>query len=149
MGRPAIVTEDGTGLPPQELFARVLRALGDASRIRIVEALARNGQMSQSELVAELGLSQSRASDHLACLSWCGFILVERQGRRATYRLAGAHALALVAMARMFVAENASALGSCAVLDQSPPDPAVPVLASPAAAPGRLTSGLPDDGMTG
>lgn len=118
MGRPAIITEDATGLPSHELFARVFRTLGDASRIRIVEALARNSEMSQSELVAALGLTQSRASEHLACLSWCGFILAERRGRGTVYRLAGVHAVALVAMARMFVAENAPALGSCATLNQ-------------------------------
>jgi DNA-binding transcriptional ArsR family regulator len=120
MARPAIITEDATGLPPHELFARVFRTLGDASRIRIVEVLARNGEMSQSELVAELGLTQSRASEHLSCLSWCGFIVTERRGRGAVYRLAGAHATMLVAMARRFVYENASALGSCATLNRSP-----------------------------
>jgi len=118
MARPAIITEDATELQPHELFARVFRTLGDASRIRIVEALARNGEMSQSELVAELGLTQSRASEHLACLSWCGFILAERRGRGAVYRLAGAHAMALVVMARKFATENAATIGSCATLNQ-------------------------------
>lgn len=123
MARPAIIAEDVTGLPPHELFARVFRTLGDASRIRIVEALARRGEMSQSGLVAELGLSQSRASEHLACLVWCGFVLVERRGRGAVYRLAGAHAMALVAMARMFVAENGAALGSCVTLSREAANP--------------------------
>lgn len=120
MARPAIMTEDVTGLPPHELLARVFRTVGDASRIRIVEALAANGEMSQSELVAELGLTQSRASEHLACLSWCGLIVTERRGRGAVYRLAGEHAMELLETARRFVAENASALGSCAILNQAP-----------------------------
>jgi DNA-binding transcriptional ArsR family regulator len=120
MARPAIIADDVTGLPPHELFARVFRTLGDASRIRMVEALARNGEMSQSDLVAELGLTQSRASEHLACLSWCGFIETERRGRGVVYRLTGGHATELVAMARRFVAENASALGSCAALNRAP-----------------------------
>lgn len=120
MGRPVIMAQDVAGLAPHELFARVFRTLGDASRLRIVEALTRKGEMSQSELIAELGLTQSRTSEHLACLSWCGFIQAERRGRVSVYRLTGTHATALVAMAREFVTENGSALGSCATLNTEP-----------------------------
>jgi DNA-binding transcriptional ArsR family regulator len=117
VGRPAIITRDAQMLPTHELLARVFRTLGDASRLRIVEALTREGEMSQSRLIAELGLAQSRASEHLACLAWCGFVETSRRGREVIYRIAGTEAMSLLDMARTFMAQNESALGSCATLD--------------------------------
>jgi DNA-binding transcriptional ArsR family regulator len=118
VGRPAIITRDVQGLSEHELLARVFRTLGDANRLRILEQLSAKGERTQSQLVAELGLAQSRASEHLSCLVWCGFVQSERQGREVLYRLAGPDAMTMVGLARAFVSENAGALGSCATLSQ-------------------------------
>jgi DNA-binding transcriptional ArsR family regulator len=118
VGRPAIITRDVQGLSAHELLARVFRTLGDANRLRILELLSAVGERTQSQLVAELGLAQSRASEHLACLVWCGFVQSERQGREVYYRLAGPDALAMIGVARAYMSENACELGSCTTLGQ-------------------------------
>lgn len=118
MGRPAIITRDVHNLSAHELLARVFRTLGDANRLRILEKLSERGELTQSQLVTELGLAQSRASEHLACLVWCGFVQSEKKGREVLYKLAGPDAMTMVGMGRTFMSDNAGALGSCSTLDR-------------------------------
>lgn len=117
MGRPGIVTPEPMALPEHELLARVFRTLGDPTRLRLLEALLELGEATQSELVERLGVRQPRASEHLACLVWCGFVEATRQGRTVTYRVVDPRAAELVATAREFLHTNESAVGCCTVLD--------------------------------
>ena len=116
MARPAIITREPIALAEDELVARVFRTLGDPNRLRVLELLLEEGQRTQSDLIEQLGLTQSRASEHLACLVWCGFVASERRGRTVLYRVADDRAAAFVALGRSFVADNRMALGSCQVL---------------------------------
>jgi DNA-binding transcriptional ArsR family regulator len=70
-----------------ELRAR-LAALADETRLRILELLAQQDEMSAQEIIAALELSQSSVSRHLKQLSSLGY-LYERRGNGAakTYRL--------------------------------------------------------------
>lgn len=113
MGRPGIVTPAPIPLPEYELLARVYRTLGDPTRLRIVETLERLGAASQSELIGLLGISQSRASEHLGCLRWCGFVHAERVGRSVRYRLSGGQAKVFLELAREFIRDNPEAVGGC------------------------------------
>ncbi len=121
MARPAIVTAEPMALPEHELLARVFRTLGDPSRLRMVELLLEDGELTQSELVARVGVSQSRASEHLGCLVWCGFVAAERSGRVVRYRLVDERAARFVELAREFLAGNEAAVGCCTVLDREQP----------------------------
>jgi DNA-binding transcriptional ArsR family regulator len=118
MGRPGIVTSEPVALPEHELLARVFRTLGDRTRLRLLEVLTERGEATQSELVEAVGVAQPRASEHLGCLVWCGFVAAERQGRAVTYRLIDPRASAFLALARDFLAQNAQAVGCCTVLDR-------------------------------
>ena len=63
-----------------ETWASWFRALGDPSRILILNLLATSGRpMSVGEIVDELGLAQSTVSHHLKILGEVGFALVERE----------------------------------------------------------------------
>lgn len=64
-----------------------------------------------------MGAPQPRVSEHLGCLTWCGFVEAERDGRIVTYRIVDPRAEQFVAMAREFLTENARAVGWCTVLD--------------------------------
>lgn len=118
MGRPAIVTPGPMALPEHELLARVFRTLGDPTRLRLVEELLDLGEATQSQLVERVDVPQPRASEHLACLVWCGFVGSQREGRTVTYRIIDPRAEAFVDLAREFLEQNAVAVGCCTVLEE-------------------------------
>lgn len=120
MPRPATVAPEPIALSDRELVARVFRTLGEARRLSIVELLLERGEMSQSDLFRELGIPQSRASEHLQCLVWCGFLEVERRGKRLHYRIADPRTKTLLHLAYQFLRENQAAIGSCRTLDALP-----------------------------
>ena len=83
-----------------EVTAKAFRALGDPVRLRIVSLLLEHGELTVSELTAQLPVSQPRVSTHLKCLVGCGFATVRREGRNAFYAPSGPDVGALVAAMR-------------------------------------------------
>jgi DNA-binding transcriptional ArsR family regulator len=73
---------------PLELVARRLKALADASRLRVLQSLC-SGERSVTELVGETGLAQANVSKHLRILKDEGFVLARRDRRNVLYRLSG------------------------------------------------------------
>ncbi len=57
------------------------RALGDVTRLRAVQILATEGDLSVSELVHRLRISQPLMSWHLRRLTRAGIVRTERLGR--------------------------------------------------------------------
>lgn len=92
--------------------AKLFRGFSDASRLSIVEAL-RTGPRSVSEIVEETGLSQSNASNHLACLLDCGLVEREQKGRFAYYRFSDERVGALLQMADDLLKDVAQGLSVC------------------------------------
>lgn len=95
-----------------EMVAKFFRALGDPGRLRLLEFLL-TSEHTVTECVAHVGLSQSRVSSHLACLSDCGYVQVRRSGRFAHYKVADPRVADLVMLARSLAADNAAALADC------------------------------------
>ncbi|MBE7217855.1 MAG: helix-turn-helix transcriptional regulator, partial [Caulobacteraceae bacterium] len=98
-------------LPAAELV-EVLRAAGEATRLRILQLLARE-ELAVAELVRILGQSQPRVSHHLRVLARAG--LVERfpDGAWVFYRLAAdgpTAALAAEVLRRLDAADYAASL---------------------------------------
>jgi ArsR family transcriptional regulator, arsenate/arsenite/antimonite-responsive transcriptional repressor len=81
----------GTGESTAEDELRRLRtlyrALGDATRLRIIGLLAEVGPMPVNELSARVALSQPLISWHLRILRLAGLIDTERHGRAVICRL--------------------------------------------------------------
>lgn len=121
VGRPGIVTPEPVALAKQELLARVFRTLGDHTRLRIVEYLRDVGEATQRDLVEHTGAPQPRVSEHLGCLTWCGLVVGESEGRTVRYRLHEHFAEDFLALAEQFLADNANAVGCCTVLDEEAP----------------------------
>jgi DNA-binding transcriptional ArsR family regulator len=69
-------------------YATWFKALADATRIQIVSLLARNGgPMTVGEIVAAVDVGQSTVSAHLKVLAEVRFVLAERDGTSAYYRI--------------------------------------------------------------
>jgi ArsR family transcriptional regulator len=73
------------------------RALGDETRLRILEALA-SGERSVSDLTAHVDIGQSLMSHHLRILRESGLVIDHRRGRWIYYAIVES-ALAAVKLA--------------------------------------------------
>lgn len=102
-----------------ELVAKFFRALGDATRLMLLEFLLHE-EHTVSECVEHIGLSQGRISTHLACLADCGYVQARREGRFAYYRVSDPRVAELVMLAHSLVSDNTSALAACARIEGVP-----------------------------
>jgi ArsR family transcriptional regulator, cadmium/lead-responsive transcriptional repressor len=99
-----------------ELVGKYFRALGDSTRVRILELL-REGELSVGELVTRLGQSQPKVSNHLACLRWCGFVHTRRDHPTIYYRVADERVTQLLALAHALLSDNAEHVAACRRID--------------------------------
>ena len=65
----------------------VFKALGDSTRIKIVEMLAENGEMCVCKIYETLGMTQPAVSHHLAILKHAGLVQARKQGQWVHYSL--------------------------------------------------------------
>jgi DNA-binding transcriptional ArsR family regulator len=74
--------------PTATEYASWFKALADPTRIQIVSLLARQDRpMNVGEIVEHVQVGQSTVSAHLKVLADVGFVLVERRGTAAFYRV--------------------------------------------------------------
>jgi DNA-binding transcriptional ArsR family regulator len=101
-----------------ELHARFFRALGDPTRIRLLQQLieAQTGECSVGELVAAIDAPQSRVSTHLGCLRWCGLVQTRREGKQVYYRVADPRVRELLALGSAVLHDHAAGVASCGVI---------------------------------
>lgn len=116
-GRPPIVERGPVRLADTELMARLFRAMGDATRLRILRLLLDEGELHQAEIVRRLGASQPRVSEHLGCLLWCGFIDRREEGRRSLYRVTDRRVKSLLGQAGAFLDRNEAQIACCRRID--------------------------------
>jgi ArsR family transcriptional regulator len=79
------------GTVPDDLLeetARRFRLLGDATRLRLLNALQAEGELAVSELAERSGASIANASKHLANLQREGIVARRRTGTTVRYRIA-------------------------------------------------------------
>jgi DNA-binding transcriptional ArsR family regulator len=99
-----------------DLLAKYFRVLGDRTRLRVLELVSQR-ERSVGELVSLLGESQSKVSNHLACLRWCGFVATRREHRNIHYRLADERVAAVVELGRALLHDNADHIAACGRVD--------------------------------
>jgi DNA-binding transcriptional ArsR family regulator len=85
--------------------------------VRILELLRDHGELSVSELVERLALSQPKVSNHLACLRWCGFLVTRREHPNVLYRIADRRVSDLLALGRALLRDNAEHVAACRRVD--------------------------------
>lgn len=99
-----------------DLLAKYFRVLGDRTRLRALELVA-DRERSVGELVSLLGEPQSKVSNHLACLRWCGFVETRREHRTVHYRLADERVAAVIDLGRALLHDNAEHVAACGRVD--------------------------------
>jgi rhodanese-related sulfurtransferase/DNA-binding transcriptional ArsR family regulator len=90
--------------------ARTARALGNGSRLRMVQLLAQ-GERSVQDLARAAALNVTTASAHLQALREVGLVASRKDGTRVIYRLAGSDVAALVAGLVRVAAEHHAVVG--------------------------------------
>lgn len=100
-----------------DLVAKYFRGLGDPTRLRILEILRREGELSVSDLVARLGVAQSKVSNHLACLRWCGFVEARRDHRIVYNRLSDERVAEILDLAGALLDDNEEHVAACCRID--------------------------------
>jgi ArsR family transcriptional regulator len=104
--------------PLYEIKANLFRALAHPVRIRVLELLvaaetdpAPAGEVNVAELLADLGVSPSHLSGHLAVLRNYGVVTSRRSGSHVLYRTAHPAVVDLLASARLFLLDTLAAKG--------------------------------------
>ena len=101
-----------------DLVAKYFRGLGDTTRLRILELLRDEGELTVGELVERLGQPQPKVSNHLACLRWCGFIEARREQRAVYNRIADERVVAMLDLGHALLAENESHVAACCRIEE-------------------------------
>ena len=96
-----------------DLVAKYFRGLGDPTRVRILELLRGEGELSVGELVERLGLAQPKVSNHLACLRWCGFIASRREHRVVFNFIADERVEQMLDLAHALLEDNEEHVAAC------------------------------------
>jgi DNA-binding transcriptional ArsR family regulator len=93
---------EGGGLPGQLIektlaqLSQIFQMLADPSRLKILLALARNGEMHVSALRVLLGQSQPAVSHHLRLLRIENLVNFRRDGKHNYYRVDSAYLCSLL-----------------------------------------------------
>jgi DNA-binding transcriptional ArsR family regulator len=99
-----------------DLLAKYFRVLGDRTRLRILELVAEE-ERSVGELVTLLAEPQTKVSNHLTCLRWCGFVTTRREHRKIHYRVADERVAGVIALGRELLHDNAEHVAACRRVD--------------------------------
>ncbi len=79
-----------------EQAAECLKTLAHPHRLRMVHMLLR-GRYTVGELAQACGIPSHMASEHLRLMQRCGFMICEKEGRKAYYKLTESHLANLMA----------------------------------------------------
>ncbi len=107
------------------LLARFFNGFANSTRLSILLLLAQRGEMKVGELVSELGAPQPRVSDHLRCLSWCGYVKVRREGRNAYYSITDERVLEMLRLGEALLRDNLEHVEACEVVETAVTGPMV------------------------
>ena len=91
-----------------ELHASIFHTLANPKRLEIIDKL-RVGELSVTELVAALEISQSNLSQHLSVMRQRGIVTTRREGLNVFYRLSNSKITQACDLMRQVLLENLEA----------------------------------------
>lgn len=98
---------------------KYFRALGDPTRLRILDLLVSEGELKVGEIIERLGVAQSAVSNHLACLRWCGFVEARREHRLVYNRVADSRVASIIDLARALLDANRGHVAACCRIERT------------------------------
>ena len=103
-----------------DLVAKYFRGLGDPIRLRILELLRAEGELTVGQLVERLGIAQPKVSNHLACLRWCGFVEARREHRTVFNKISDKRVVRMLDLGHALLADNAAHVAACCRIEEQP-----------------------------
>lgn len=100
------------------LLGRFFNGFANSTRLSILTLLTDRGEMRVGELVSELDAPQPRVSDHLRCLSWCGYVRVRREGRNAYYSVTDDRVLEMLNLGESLLRDNLEHIEACDTIEK-------------------------------
>lgn len=101
------------------LLAKFFNGFANSTRLSILLLLARNGETKVGDLVSALDAPQPRVSDHLRCLSWCGYVTVRREGRNAYYSVTDPRVMEMLELGESLLRDNLENVKACETTQRS------------------------------
>ena len=95
------------------LLAKLLDGFANPVRLSVLMLLSRRGEMSVGELVEAIGIPQPRVSNHLRCLTWCGYVRGRREGGRSFYAIADERVLGVLRLSEGILSDNLEHVEAC------------------------------------
>ena len=97
------------------LLAKLLDGFANPIRLSILLLLSRNDETNVGELVEAIRVPQPRVSDHLRCLTWCGYVRSRRDGNNVFYSIADERVLGVLQLGEEILADNLEHVEACEV----------------------------------
>lgn len=98
--------------------ALLFQALANQARMQILLLLRDKGSLNVSQICQELGLEQTHVSHNLRCLSFCGLVKSNREGKTRVYSINENTTVPLLEAAERHIEKYAGNLFSCDVLQR-------------------------------
>jgi ArsR family transcriptional regulator, cadmium/lead-responsive transcriptional repressor len=98
-----------------KLLAKLLDGFANPIRLSILLLLSRNDETNVGELVEAIRVPQPRVSDHLRCLTWCGYVRSRRDGSNVFYSIADERVLGVLQLGEEILADNLEHVEACEV----------------------------------
>lgn len=96
-----------------QLAAKLFRGLADPTRLAILEAIAEEGELRVTDLLARVGGSQANVSGHVACLKDCGLVLDRPEGRQVFYSISDPVVVEAIRGAEAVLALSGESIALC------------------------------------
>jgi ArsR family transcriptional regulator, cadmium/lead-responsive transcriptional repressor len=97
------------------LLAKLLDGSANPIRLSTLLLLSRNDETNVGELVEAIRVPQPRVSDHLRCLTWCGYVRSRRDGNNVLYSIADERVLGILQLGEEIWADNLEHVEACEV----------------------------------
>ncbi|MBI5746738.1 MAG: winged helix-turn-helix transcriptional regulator [Nitrospirae bacterium] len=94
----------------------LFKALGDRTRLEIIEMLIEFGEMSVTDIQAKLGKEQNLISHHLSCLKNCGLVKSKKNGKSVIYSIRDKRISKLLAITDEHVRSLLESVLSCEIV---------------------------------